>query len=173
MASFDETRIIVQGTYLNLNEKLLCYQKRTTRFVVDPISEDTPLGKQLQYFRRLNKNMTVEEMAEDVNIGYRSIERIEQNLTWHTIITKGRFRDLKKLIKYLDAEDKLCYKKGYVEFILRRQVQIISKLVNEFGPTEIGRKLKVNRNTVSRWKSGKNVINIANYNKLIKIFNIN
>lgn len=150
----------------NTNE--ICNLGKTTSFNMEEINDETSIGKQIKYFRKIN-NIRITDMAEELEIGYNTIVRLEEQSDNRNLNHKS-IQIINKIIDYLDIRDKLNFSNNeYLDFILNKQSSAIKELKDKIGRMEIANELNINPDSVNRWITSDIVISKKHYHQIKKM----
>ena len=141
---------MIQSVYIKTNKNEICDLGKVTSFNMEEINDETSIGKQIKYFRKIN-NIRITDMAEELEIGYNTIVRLEEQSDNRNLNHKS-IQIINKIIDYLDIRDKLNFNNNdYLDFILNKQSLTIKKLKDKIVRMEIASELNINPDSVNRW----------------------
>lgn len=66
---------MIQSVYIKTNKNEICDLGKVTSFNTEEINDETSIGKQVKYFRKIN-NIRITNMATELGIGYNTIVRL-------------------------------------------------------------------------------------------------
>lgn len=159
---------MIQSVYIKTNTNEICDLGKVTSFNMEEINDETSIGKQIQYFRKIN-NIRITNMATELGIGYNTIVRLEEQSDNRNLNHKS-IQIINKIIDYLDIRDKLNFNNNeYLDFILNKQSLTIKKLKDKIVRMEIACELNINRDSVNRWITSDVVISKRNYYQIKKM----
>lgn len=140
---------MIQSVYIKTNTNEICNLRKTTSFNMEEINDETSIGKQVKYFRKIN-NVRITDMAVELGIGYNTIVRLEEQSDNRNLNHKS-IQIINKIIDYLDIRDKLNFNNNdYLDFILNKQSLTIKKLKDKIVRMEIASELNINPDSVNR-----------------------
>lgn len=156
---------MIQSVYIKTNTNEICNLGKTTSFNMEEINDETSIGKQVKYFRKIN-NVRITDMAVELGIGYNTIVRLEEQSDNRNLNHKS-IQIINKIIDYLDIRDKLNFNNNeYLDFILNKQSSAIKELKDKIGRIEIANELNVTPDSVNRWITSDIVISRKHYHKI-------
>ena len=159
---------MIQSIYLKTNTNEICNLGKTTSFNMEEINDETSIGKQIKYFRKIN-NIRITDMAMELGIGYNTIVRLEEQSDNRNLNHKS-IQIINKIIDYLDIRDKLNFSNNeYLDFILNKQSSTIKELKDKIGRMEIANELNINPDSVNRWITSDIVISKKHYHQIKKM----
>ena len=159
---------MIQSIYMKTNTNEICNLGKTTSFNMEEINDETSIGKQIKYFRKIN-NIRITDMAEELEIGYNTIVRLEEQSDNRNLNHKS-IQIINKIIDYLDIRDKLNFSNNeYLDFILNKQSSAIKELKDKIGRIEIANELNVTPDSVNRWITSDIVISKKHYHQIKKM----
>ena len=159
---------MIQSIYMKTNTNEICNLGKTTSFNMEEINDETSIGKQIKYFRKIN-NIRITDMAEELEIGYNTIVRLEEQSDNRNLNHKS-IQIINKIIDYLDIRDKLNFSNNeYLDFILNKQSSAIKELKDKIGRMEIANELNVTPDSVNRWITSDIVISRKHYHQIKKM----
>ncbi len=159
---------MIQSIYMKTNTNEICNLGKTTSFNMEEINDETSIGKQIKYFRKIN-NIRITDMAEELEIGYNTIVRLEEQSDNRNLNHKS-IQIINKIIDYLDIRDKLNFSNNeYLDFILNKQSSAIKELKDKIGRMEIANELNINPDSVNRWITSDIVISKKHYHQIKKM----
>ena len=159
---------MIQSIYMKTNTNEICNLGKTTSFNMEEINDETSIGKQIKYFRK-NKKIRITDMAEELEIGYNTIVRLEEQSDNRNLNHKS-IQIINKIIDYLDIRDKLNFSNNeYLDFILNKQSSAIKELKDKIGRMEIANELNINPDSVNRWITSDIVISKKHYHQIKKM----
>lgn len=159
---------MIQSVYIKTNTNEICNLRKTTSFNMEEINDETSIGKQVKYFRKIN-NVRITDMAVELGIGYNTIVRLEEQSDNRNLNHKS-IQIINKIIDYLDIRDKLNFNNNdYLDFILNKQSLTIKKLKDKIVRMEIASELNINPDSVNRWITSDVVISKRNYYQIKKM----
>lgn len=159
---------MIQSIYIKTNTNEICNLGKTTSFNMEEINDETTIGKQIKYFRKIN-NTRITDMAVELGIGYNTIVRLEEQSDNRNLNHKS-IQIINKIINYLDIRDKLNFSNNeYLDFILNKQSSAIKELKDKIGRMEIANKLNVTPDSVNRWITSDIVISRKHYHQIKKM----
>lgn len=116
---------------------------------MEEINDETSIGKQVKYFRKIN-NVRITDMAVELGIGYNTSVRLEEQSDNRNLNHKS-IQIINKIIDYLEIRDKLNFNNNdYLDFILNKQSLTIKKLKDKIVRMEIASELNINPDSVNR-----------------------
>ena len=159
---------MIQSVYLKTKSNKICDLGKVTSFNMEEINDETSIGKQVKYFRKIN-NVRITDMAVELGIGYNTIVRLEEQSDNRNLNHKS-IQIINKIIDYLDIRDKLNFNNNdYLDFILNKQSLTIKKLKDKIVRMEIASELNINPDSVNRWITSDVVISKRNYYQIKKM----
>ena len=159
---------MIQSVYIKTNKNEICDLGKVTSFNMEEINDETSIGKQVKYFRKIN-NVRITDMAVELGIGYNTIVRLEEQSDNRNLNHKS-IQIINKIIDYLDIRDKLNFNNNeYLDFILNKQSSAIKELKDKIGRMEIANELNVTPDSVNRWITSDIVISRKHYHKIKKM----
>lgn len=159
---------MIQSIYIKTNTNEICNLGKTTSFNMEEINDETTIGKQIKYFRKIN-NTRITDMAVELGIGYNTIVRLEEQSDNRNLNHKS-IQIINKIINYLDIRDKLNFSNNeYLDFILNKQSSAIKELKDKIGRMEIANELNVTPDSVNRWITSDIVISRKHYHQIKKM----
>ena len=159
---------MIQSVYIKTNTNEICNLGKTTSFNMEEINDETSIGKQIKYFRKIN-NTRITDMAVELGIGYNTIVRLEEQSDNRNLNHKS-IQIINKIINYLDIRDKLNFSNNeYLDFILNKQSSAIKELKDKIGRMEIANELNVTPDSVNRWITSDIVISRKHYHQIKKM----
>lgn len=159
---------MIQSVYIKTNTNEICNLGKTTSFNMEEINDETSIGKQIKYFRKIN-NTRITDMAVKLGIGYNTIVRLEEQSDNRNLNHKS-IQIINKIINYLDIRDKLNFSNNeYLDFILNKQSSAIKELKDKIGRMEIANELNVTPDSVNRWIASDIVISRKHYHQIKKM----
>lgn len=159
---------MIQSVYIKTNTNEICNLGKTTSFNMEEINDETSIGKQVKYFRKIN-NVRITDMAVELGIGYNTIVRLEEQSDNRNLNHKS-IQIINKIINYLDIRDKLNFSNNeYLDFILNKQSSAIKELKDKIGRMEIANELNVTPDSVNRWITSDIVISRKHYHQIKKM----
>ncbi len=159
---------MIQSVYIKTSTNEICNLGKTTSFNMEEINNETSIGKQIKYFRKIN-NIRITDMAGELEIGYNTIVRLEEQSDNRNLNHKS-IQIINKIIDYLDIRDKLNFNNNeYLDFILNKQSSAIKELKDKFGRMGIANELNVTPDSVNRWITSDIVISRKHYHQIKKM----
>lgn len=159
---------MIQSVYIKTNKNEICDLGKVTSFNMEEINDETSIGKQVKYFRKIN-NVRITDMAVELGIGYNTIVRLEEQSDNRNLNHKS-IQIINKIIDYLEIRDKLNFNNNdYLDFILNKQSLTIKKLKDKIVRMEIASELNINPDSVNRWITSDVVISKRNYYQIKKM----
>ena len=159
---------MIQSVYIKTNTNEICNLGKTTSFNMEEINDETSIGKQVKYFRKIN-NVRITDMAVGLGIGYNTIVRLEEQSDNRNLNHKS-IQIINKIINYLDIRDKLNFSNNeYLDFTLNKQSSAIKELKDKIGRMEIANELNVTPDSVNRWITSDIVISRKHYHQIKKM----
>lgn len=159
---------MIQSVYIKTNKNEICDLGKVTSFNMEEINDETSIGKQVKYFRKIN-NVRITDMAVELGIGYNTIVRLEEQSDNRNLNHKS-IQIINKIIDYLEIRDKLNFNNNdYLDFILNKQSLTIKKLKDKIVRMEIASELNINPDSVNRWITSDVVISKRNYYQIKKV----
>ncbi len=159
---------MIQLVYIKTNTNEICNLGKTTSFNMEEINNETSIGKQIKYFRKIN-NIRITNMAVELGIGYNTIVRLEKQSDNRNLNHKS-IQIINKIIDYLDIRDNLNFNNNeYLDFILNKQSSVIKELKDKFGRMKIANELNVTPDSVNRWITSDIVISRKHYHQIKKM----
>ena len=159
---------MIQSVYIKTNTNEICDLGKVTSFNMEEINDETSIGKQVKYFRKIN-NIRITNMATELEIGYNTIVRLEEQSDNRNLNHKS-IQIINKIIDYLEIRDKLNFNNNdYLDFILNKQSLTIKKLKDKIVRMEIASELNINPDSVNRWITSDVVISKRNYYQIKKV----
>lgn len=135
---------------------------------MEEINDETSIGKQVKYFRKIN-NIRITNMATELGIGYNTSVRLEEQSDNRNLNHKS-IQIINKIIDCLEIRDKLNFNNNdYLDFILNKQSLTIKKLKDKIVRMEIASELNINPDSVNRWITSDVVISKRNYYQIKKM----
>lgn len=159
---------MIQSVYIKTNTNEICNLGKTTSFNMEEINDETTIGKQIKYFRKIN-NTRITDMAVELGIGYNTIVRLEEQSDNRNLNHKS-IQIINKIINYLDIRDKLNFSNNeYLDFILNKQSSAIKELKDKIGKMKIANELNVTPDSINRWITSDIVISRKHYHQIKKM----
>ncbi len=159
---------MIQSVYIKTNKNEICDLGKVTSFNTEEINDETSIGKQVKYFRKIN-NIRITNMATELGIGYNTSVRLEEQSDNRNLNHKS-IQIINKIIDYLEIRDKLNFNNNdYLDFILNKQSLTIKKLKDKIVRMEIASELNINPDSVNRWITSDVVISKRNYYQIKKM----
>ena len=109
---------MIQSVYIKTNTNEICNLGKTTSFNMEEINDETSIGKQVKYFRKIN-NVRITDMAVELGIGYNTIVRLEEQSDNRNLNHKS-IQIINKIIDYLDNLY-IKYYKDYTILLNKKQ----------------------------------------------------
>lgn len=159
---------MIQSVYIKTNKNEICDLGKVTSFNMEEINDETSIGKQVKYFRKIN-NIRITNMATELGIGYNTSVRLEEQSDNRNLNHKS-IQIINKIIDCLEIRDKLNFNNNdYLDFILNKQSLTIKKLKDKIVRMEIASELNINPDSVNRWITSDVVISKRNYYQIKKM----
>jgi len=159
---------LIQSVYIKTNKNEICDLGKVTSFNMEEINDETSIGKQVKYFRKIN-NIRITNMATELGIGYNTSVRLEEQSDNRNLNHKS-IQIINKIIDCLEIRDKLNFNNNdYLDFILNKQSLTIKKLKDKIVRMEIASELNINPDSVNRWLTSDVVISKRNYYQIKKM----
>ncbi len=159
---------MIQSVYIKTNKNEICDLGKVTSFNMEEINDETSIGKQVKYFRKIN-NIRITNMATELGIGYNTSVRLEEQSDNRNLNHKS-IQIINKIIDCLEIRDKLNFNNNdYLDFILNKQSLTIKKLKDKIVRMEIASELNINPDSVNRWLTSDVVISKRNYYQIKKM----
>lgn len=159
---------MIQSVYIKTNTNEICDLGKVTSFNMEEINDETSIGKQVKYFRKIN-NIRITNMATELGIGYNTSVRLEEQSDNRNLNHKS-IQIINKIIDCLEIRDKLNFNNNdYLDFILNKQSLTIKKLKDKIVRMEIASELNINPDSVNRWITSDVVISKRNYYQIKKM----
>lgn len=98
---------MIQSVYIKTNKNEICDLGKVTSFNMEEINDETSIGKQVKYFRKIN-NIRINNMATELGIGYTTSVRLEEQSDNRNLNHKS-IQIINKIIDYLEIRDKLNF----------------------------------------------------------------
>ncbi len=98
---------MIQSVYIKTNKNEICDLGKVTSFNMEEINDETSIGKQVKYFRKIN-NIRITNMATELGIGYTTSVRLEEQSDNRNLNHKS-IQIINKIIDYLEIRDKLNF----------------------------------------------------------------
>lgn len=159
---------MIQSVYIKTNTNEICDLGKVTSFNMEEINDETSIGKQVKYFRKIN-NIRITNMATELGIGYNTSVRLEEQSDNRNLNHKS-IQIINKIIDCLEIRDKLNFNNNdYLDFILNKQSLTIKKIKDKIVRMEIASELNINPDSVNRWITSDVVISKRNYYQIKKM----
>lgn len=147
----------------NINTKVTL--KTHAIWKIPHIDENSTLGEQIKYYRRL-KQIKQSELSKRLGVGIGCLQSIENK--------EKRMVDIKLLLavlKELDIEDKVNINDDYLAFLINDSAKTIKELRKKFKLTRMAleNKIDIPNGTIKRWENGYSLITRKSYNKIKKV----
>ena len=140
---------MIQSVYIKTNTNEICDLGKVTSFNMEEINDETSIGKQIQYFRKIN-NIRITNMATELGIGYNTIVRLEEQSDNRNLNHKS-IQIINKIIDYLNIRDNLNFSNNEcLDFILNKQSSAIKELKYKIKRMKIANELNINHDSVNR-----------------------
>lgn len=138
--------------------------------IITPISinETSTIGEQIKYYRQI-KGIYQKDIAKLLNIERYTMYHLENNSYKQIYLPEV----IRKVINYLEIEDKIIWNDKYVEFIIKdRQHEIRDfRIQNNLTLKEFSNLMKISESTIVCWENNKKVISRKMYNRYIDLSN--
>ena len=123
------------------------------------LSENCTLGEQIRYYRKV-KGLTQLEVGQALGVSKECIRHVENDE-----VKLFKTELIKKILFYLEAQDKIQYNDDYIEFIIKNPIAQINEYRKKEGITiyELSLRIETGYSVVKRWISGKNTISRKKY----------
>lgn len=140
---------MIQSVYLKTKSNKICDLGKVTSFNMEEINNETSIGKQIKYFRKIN-NIRITNIASELGIGYNTIVRLEEQSDNRNPNHKS-IQIINKIIDYLNIRDNLNFSNNEcLDFILNKQSSAIKELKYKIKRMKIANELNINHGSVNR-----------------------
>lgn len=140
---------MIQSVYLKTKSNKICDLGKVTSFNMEEINNETSIGKQIKYFRKIN-NIRITNIASELGIGYNTIVRLEEQSDNRNPNHKS-IQIINKIIDYLNIRDNLNFSNNEcLDFILNKQSSAIKELKYKIKRMKIANELNINHDSVNR-----------------------
>ncbi len=140
---------MIQSVYLKTKSNKICDLGKVTSFNMEEINNETSIGKQIKYFRKIN-NIRITNIASELGIGYNTIVRLEEPSDNRNLNHKS-IQIINKIIDYLNIRDNLNFSNNEcLDFILNKQSSAIKELKYKIKRMKIANELNINHDSVNR-----------------------
>lgn len=159
---------MIQSVYLKTKSNKICDLGKVTSFNMEEINNETSIGKQIKYFRKIN-NIRITNIASELGIGYNTIVRLEEQSDNRNPNHKS-IQIINKIIDYLNIRDNLNFSNNEcLDFILNKQSSAIKELKYKIKRMKIANELNINHDSVNRWITSNIVISRKHYHQIKKM----
>ncbi len=135
---------------------------------IPQINENSTLGQQIKYYRRL-ANIKQADLAKELGYDRGVIDVIENRE-----LKLVNVRLLKEIIKRLNIQDKIMINDDYISFLFNNPSKAIIdfRKKNNLNITDLAKMLNTEVSVIKKWESGKAQMTRTSYNKLKKYMNL-
>ena len=140
---------MIQSVYLKTKSNKICDLGKVISFNMEEINNETYIGKQIKYFRKIN-NIRITNIASELGIGYNTIVRLEEQSDNRNPNHKS-IQIINKIIDYLNIRDNLNFSNNEcLDFVLNKQSSAIKELKYKIKRMKIANELNINHDSVNR-----------------------